>query len=86
MELTQHSIIKFIERVGQPDASFIATEHCAKTFSDWIMLMYTTAFNPFIATVTPIQESSTWPREKEVTDAGICRTKPAAGIILCKSH
>lgn len=86
MELTQHSVVKFRERVGQPDALFITTDSCAKVSSDWMMLMYTSAFKPFIATVTPIQESSTWPQEKEATDAGMCKTKPAAGIIPYKSH
>lgn len=48
--------------------------------------MYTSAFKPFIAAVTPIQESCTWPQEKEATDAGMRKAKPAAGRILYESH
>lgn len=51
-----------------------------------MMLMYTSAFKPFIVTVTPIQENNTWPQEKEATDAEMCKAKPAAGIIPYKSH
>lgn len=54
MELTEHSIIKFRERVGQPNALFISTDRCAKISSDRMMLMYTSAFKPFIATVRAI--------------------------------
>jgi len=50
------------------------------------MLMYTSSFTPFIVIVTPVQESSTWPQEKEATDAELGKAKPAAGIILYNSH